>query len=87
MEAGASGDIAVVIQRRKGDIPVPIYLWLGGAWVDVLTLTAPQFSTYVDARLATTSNPNGLLNVNNPDGSITIVGQKVDGLAISRTQF
>lgn len=87
MEAGASGDIAIAIQRRNGQITVPVYLWLGGVWVDFQTLTAAQFSTYVDARLATTSNPNGEININNPDGSITVVGQKVDGLTITRTQF
>lgn len=87
MEAGASGDISIVLLRRNGTVTVPVYLWLGSVWVDVATLTSAQFSTYVDARLATLTNPNGQININNPDGTITVVGQKVDGLTITRTQF
>jgi hypothetical protein len=55
MEPDATGNIAVVIQRRKGDITVPIYLWLGGQWVDVATLTAQQFNSWVNNRLAYTA--------------------------------
>lgn len=83
MEAGASGDISIAILRRNGSIGVPVYLWLGGAWVDFQALTAAQFSTYVDNRLAAVNNPNG---VSYPDG-VTATPQKVDGLTITRTQF
>lgn len=80
VEAGATGDIAVVIQRRKGDIAVPIWLWLSGAWVDVASLTAQQFNTYVTARLDSLTDPQATL-----DASGNLV--KVDGLTIARTQF
>lgn len=87
MEAGASGDIAIGILRRNGTITIPVYLWLNAAWVDLQTLTVGQWNTYVNARLVATANPNGQLNVNNPDGSVTLVGQKVDGLTVSKDQF
>ena len=52
MEPNATGDIAVAIQRRKGDIAVPVYLWLGGQWVDIASLTGQQFSAWVTNRLS-----------------------------------
>ena len=84
MQAGATGDIAVAILRRNGSIAVPVYLWLGGAWVDFQSLTGAQFSTYVDARLAIEDvDPNG--TITNEDR--TISRRKMDGLTITRTQF
>lgn len=87
MEPGATGDIAIAVLRRNGSINVPVYLWLGGAWIDFQALTAGQFSTYVDARLAASDNPNGEYNINHVDGAVTIAEKKVDGLTITRTQF
>ena len=52
MEPNATGDIAIAILRRKGDITVPVYLWLGGQWVDLATLTAQQFGVWVTNRLS-----------------------------------
>lgn len=51
MEPNATGDIAIAILRRKGDITVPVYVWLGGQWVDLASLTAQQFSAWVTNRL------------------------------------
>lgn len=90
MEAGASGDITICIMRRNGTVGIPIWLWLGGVWVDVATLTAAQFSAYVNARLATdVPNPNGYTS--NPDSSTSAVTPairlRVDGLTISKDQF
>ena len=52
----ATGDIAIAVLRRKGDIGVPVYVWIdlgsGPSWVDFATLTAPQFSAWVDSRTA-----------------------------------
>lgn len=84
MEAGASGDIAICILRSNGTVGVPIWLWLGGVWVDVANLTAAQFSTYVNARLATLLNPNGWAI---DPTTAEYVPQKVDGLTISKDQF
>jgi hypothetical protein len=80
MEQGATGDISIGILRRNGSITVPVYLWLGGAWVDLAALTAAQWNTYVTARLAATTNPQATLDANANQ-------VKVDGLTITRTQF
>lgn len=56
IDSSATGDIAIAIQRRKGDISVPVYVWIdlgsGPAWVDFLSLTGTQFSAWVDQRCA-----------------------------------
>lgn len=81
----ASGDIAIAIQRRKGDIGVPVYIWIdlgsGPVWVDFLTLTGPQFSAWVDARCAANFNYPLSPSPADPPGTQT----KVVNLTISRT--
>lgn len=54
MEPDATGNIAVAILRRNGSIASPVYLWLGGQWVDFATLTAQQFGAWVTNRLSYT---------------------------------
>jgi hypothetical protein len=70
IDGDATGDIAIAILRRKGDIAVPVYLWTGGQWVDFAVIPAAQFSAWVDLR--PTLFPSGDFS-------------KTDNLTISRT--
>lgn len=62
MDPSAPGLVAIGVLRRNSSIATPVYVWIdlgtGAAWVDFATLTAAQFSAWVDAVTGRTGDPS-----------------------------